>query len=88
MALRMYYKFEEAEAAVMSDKISSDAGMMIEWNCPWIVKGVRLRLPADQQSRAFLAMELMAKGSIEKCVSTLTPEQKVLALLFYFALWD
>jgi serine/threonine protein kinase len=65
----------------MSDKISREAGMMIDWENPWVVKGIALLMPRDAISNAVLAMELMEKGSIERCLKDLTAEQKVLAIV-------
>jgi serine/threonine protein kinase len=81
VAQKIYRAFEDSDLAAMSDKISSEARMMTEWDSPWIVKGRGLYLPEDRESGAIMAMELMEKGSIERCVTELTPHQKVMALL-------
>jgi hypothetical protein len=53
----------------MSDKVAKEAGIMIDLDSPWLVKGVGLLLPDGLLSSAVLAMELMEKGSIERCIA-------------------
>jgi hypothetical protein len=40
VALRIFGEVEAAEAASMSDKITKEAGMMMDWESPWVVKGL------------------------------------------------
>jgi serine/threonine-protein kinase len=61
----------------MSDKIEFAMG----WKSPFVVKGLGLKLPKDPNSGALFAMEFMSKGSLESCVTLLTPKQKVLAMV-------
>jgi serine/threonine protein kinase len=80
-ALRIYHPFDASVAVAMSDKVAKEAGIMIDLDSPWLVKGVGLLLPVGMLSSAVLAMEWMERGSIERCIGQLTPDQKALAII-------
>jgi serine/threonine protein kinase len=45
------------------------------------VKGLGFKLPESPESNAILALEFLRKGSIEGCISELSPFQKTLTIL-------
>jgi serine/threonine protein kinase len=82
VVLKVYRVFQEGkEAIAMSDIVSKEARMMKEWKHPCIVKGFGMKLPETAQANAVLAMEFMEKGSIDRCIGSVSPEQRVLAIL-------
>jgi serine/threonine-protein kinase len=81
VALKIYRLFQVSEAVAMSDKISKEAEMMMEWKSPWIVKGLGFLLPKGAISNAVLAMELMKKGPVENRIAELSPHQIVMAII-------
>jgi serine/threonine protein kinase len=81
VALKVYHVFQAREASAMSDIVANESRMMKEWDHPCIVKGIGMKLPEDAESNAVLAMEFMEKGSIDGCIGSLSPVQKVLAIV-------
>jgi signal recognition particle receptor subunit beta len=61
VALRIYHPFDASVAVQMSDKISKEATLMIDWDSPWVVKGIALVLPTDPVSNTITAMEFNAE---------------------------
>jgi serine/threonine protein kinase len=79
--LKVYQVFQEEGAGAMLEIVANESRMLKEWSHPCVVKGFGMKPPEDQQSNAILAMEFMEKGSIDRCIGCLSPEQKVLAIL-------
>jgi hypothetical protein len=54
-----------AEAIAMPDDITREAGMTMEWESPWIVKGIRPELPRKRFGYALFVMEYQPIESID-----------------------